>query len=158
MGHHPESLEHIQGKFQIAYELNQQFKTEGLQTGKDVFIELEYPLPDIGEHGRQADVMVLFENGHKLAYECQLASITTDQLAKRSGDYQAAGIDVYWYLGGKADSQTNRDWLSRNLGGYGLIDFEYETATFEGIATPKKLQAASAVSRKRRDLVTAHSS
>lgn len=80
------------------------------ESGFRVPVELEYHLPEVG---RIADLIQLFPNGWRVVHEVQLASITIETLQQRSDDYLAAGCDVIWYLGGKAHTPANIEWVRR---------------------------------------------
>jgi competence protein CoiA len=120
--HHPESIEHLKGKAYLAQRLSQELKQHG---SIDVF--LEYVIPEAGEHGRIADVAAVFPTGYVLVYECQLASITTDQLQKRTDDYASAGADVVWWFGKAANNYTNKEWSLANFGVYLELGFNFTT-------------------------------
>lgn len=92
------------GKVVLAKYLEKQTRKYGAQ------IVIEYPIPQIGEHGRIADVAALYPNGYVLIYECQLASITTNELERRTNDYEEAGFDVEWWFGKAADIPANNNW------------------------------------------------
>lgn len=119
---HPESPEHEEGKLRLAKFLKQQI-SEGPSQG--VKVEVEYPLPKCGEHGRVADVALVYDNGNLLIAECQLARITTHELEQRTQDYHSVGADVLWFLGGNADTPENRAWLRSVFGAVGRIEFKY---------------------------------
>lgn len=113
---HPESPEHLRAKAFLRDNLAAEF--EEYSSAK---FELEVAVPmDWRARGRIADVMVTFPNGWGVAHEVQLASITVEQLQERTNDYNRAGIDVVWWLGNRADTDTNRDWCVRNQG-YALV-------------------------------------
>jgi len=112
---HPESPEHLLGKFYISRYLAQLPEFAGAR------VDLEVP---IHARKRVADIMVTFPKGHRLAVEIQLASITTEQLEARTGDYQYEGIDVLWVLGKAAAlSVHNQAWCRTVLGGYLSVVF-----------------------------------
>lgn len=94
--HHPESPEHEEAKLKVAKFLKQQIKDESEEI---VDVEVEYHLPRCGEHGRIADVALVYSNGNLLIAECQLSRITTNELEQRTRDYHAIGADVLWFLG-----------------------------------------------------------
>jgi competence CoiA-like predicted nuclease len=119
---HPESPEHEQGKLELAKFLRQQIEGDLNQCAK---IEVEYRLPECGEHGRVADVALVYDNGNLLICECQLARITTNELEQRTCDYYAIGADVLWFLGGEADTPDNRTWLRSMFGSVGRLDVTY---------------------------------
>ena len=83
---------------------------------------LEYEVP-IKEVRRIVDVLARFPQGYMAAHEVQLASISREDLQKRTDDYAAAGIDVWWWLGKDADTESNREWCLQQLGGIYLLDF-----------------------------------
>ncbi len=120
---HPESPEHEQGKLQLARYLNEQIKGDDQPTAK---VEVEYHLPQCGEHGRVADVALVYENGNLLIAECQLSRITPDELEQRTRDYHSIGADVLWFLGGNADTTENGAWLRAVFGAVGRIEFTYD--------------------------------
>ena len=65
---------------------------------------------------RIADVAVLFPNGWRVAHECQLAAITTQELTQRTEDYLHAGVDVIWWLGKSAATPANIAWCLEQRG------------------------------------------
>jgi competence CoiA-like predicted nuclease len=126
---HPESPEHLLGKEQVSTWLRQQ------PDFADATVELEVPI-----HARKriADILVTFRQGHKIAVEIQLASITTEALKDRTEDYLNDGTDVIWVFGRDAlRSPANLDWCTRTLGGYLQLIFVDKSApaTVE-LATP----------------------
>lgn len=106
--YHPQSPEHLLGKELVANALKSHFSDY-----VNAEIEFEVRVPEVR---RVADVMATFPNGWRQAHEVQLASITIGDLEKRTGDYYRAGIDVIWYLGNNANSQTNRTWCLDQFG------------------------------------------
>jgi competence CoiA-like predicted nuclease len=125
MERHPESPEHEQGKYELARFLNQQIKDDINQYAK---IEVEYPLTECGEHGRIADVALVYDNGNLLICECQLSKITSNELEKRTLDYYTIGADVLWFLGKEADTEENQKWLRTMFGSVGRLDFVYTSS------------------------------
>lgn len=120
---HSESPEHEQGKYELAKYLKQEIKDDPHQVAR---IEIEYPLPHCGKNGRIADAALVYDNGNLLICECQLAKITPDELERRTRDYHAIGADVIWFLGGKAYTEENRDWLQATFGAVGVLAFDYK--------------------------------
>lgn len=120
---HAESAEHEEGKMRLAKYLQEQIKDDPEKAAK---IEVEYYLPNCGEHGRIADVALVYSNGNLLIAECQLSRITTKELEQRTRDYYAIGADVLWFLGGQADTSENRSWLRSMFGAVGRIAFHYD--------------------------------
>ena len=116
---HPESAAHLEAKRMLSTWLREQYAK---QRGAKVELELRVP-----EAGRVADIMVTLASGWRIAHEIQLASITTGQLEGRSMSYAREGIDTYWWLGGSADTETNRVWCVETLGVCGVIDLEFAT-------------------------------
>jgi competence protein CoiA len=111
LGHHPESREHLRGKAYLA-----QLLKLALSGYSSAPVFLEYPLPEAGQHGRIADVAAVFPSGYILAYECQLASISVEEIQQRTIDYANAGVDVVWWLGGRANTPIIRDWCIQEFG------------------------------------------
>jgi competence CoiA-like predicted nuclease len=120
--HHPESPEHEHGKWKLVEFLEQEIKDSPSKST----IQIEYPLPQCGSNGRIADVALVYDNGNLLICECQLSKITTDELERRTLDYQKIGADVLWFLGGEADTPNNRTWLRSMFGSVGRLNFIYE--------------------------------
>jgi competence protein CoiA len=102
--------------------LKQQIEGDSSQCAR---VEVEYSLVKCGEHGRVADVALVYDNGNLLICECQLAKITSNELEKRTLDYYSIGADVLWFLGKEADTPENRNWLRKMFGSVGRIDFTY---------------------------------
>ena len=111
---HPESAEHLAGKLFLCQQLPL------LNDYKDAQIELEVPIPSIR---RIADILVTLSNGWRIAHEVQLASITVEELAERTNDYNKEGIDVVWWLGRTACSDANTNWCYRVFGFALYIEF-----------------------------------
>src|SRR5690348_844865 len=112
----PESIDHLLGKQYIAEHVR-------LELAGYAVAEVEYEMP-LPEAGRVADVLVTFPDGWRVAHECQLASITTGELQERTEAYARAGIDVYWWLGGRAATEENRTWCVRAVGLAYTLRFE----------------------------------
>lgn len=121
MERHPESFEHLAGKFFLYNTLKNQ-----LRPYSNVEIKVEYPIKEAGENGRVADVAAIFKTGYILVYECQLSSISPEQLDKRTKDYANAGADVVWFVGKSADTYENREYLTSQFGYYQTIAFSCE--------------------------------
>ena len=98
-GSHPESPEHREAKMYLKTQLPARFEDY-----KEVRLEYEVPIKEVK---RIVDLLAIFPNGHKVAHEIQLASITNEQLEARTKDYERAGIDVIWWLGKSANSTAN---------------------------------------------------
>ena len=125
MEHHPESVEHYLSKIEVIKSLRQEIELDTRLTGYKV--EAEFPLPNIGKHGRIADVAVLSPyNQPVYICECQLSSITEEQLQQRTEDYESAGIDCIWILGKSANSDKNRKWLYSKFGVAYSLSFSEE--------------------------------
>jgi competence CoiA-like predicted nuclease len=105
---HPESEEHLEGKRYLKEHLAKIFH-------EYTAARLEYEVP-IREIRRVADLLVVFPNGWRIAHEVQLAAITPQELEERTDDYAQAGIDVYWWLGGRADTAANHNWCFERFG------------------------------------------
>jgi hypothetical protein len=74
---------------------------------------------------RIIDVAFVFPSGLILAQEVQLAAITPRDLEDRSEDYRSAGIDVTWWLGKKAATESNFEWHKQHLGYYPpILEFD----------------------------------
>lgn len=113
---HPESIQHNFGKQLIAEHVKKYW-----DEFSKVKIIYEYPLPEIN---RIADVAMIFPSGWVVVHEIQLSSITSENLQKRTNDYQSIGIDTFWWLGKSADSPANRKWCIEKFGYSLCIDYE----------------------------------
>lgn len=105
---HPESVEHIEAKILVANLLRKEFSEYTIAS-----IDYEVRVPEVM---RIADIMITFPMGWRVAHEIQLSSITIEDLQKRTSDYARSGIDVVWWLGKSADTETNRNWCLENFG------------------------------------------
>jgi competence CoiA-like predicted nuclease len=112
---HPESIQHNIGKQLIAEHIKQYW-----QEYASTNIKFEMPLKEIK---RIADIAMIFPSGWIVVHEIQLATITTEQLQKRTNDYQSIGIDTFWWLGKGADSTANRNWCIQKFGYSLCIDY-----------------------------------
>ena len=115
---HPESPEHLAAKAALR-DLLVSFGEE--YTGAIVKLEVAIP-----EANRVADVLVTFPMGWRIAHEVQLASCTTEELSRRTHDYLQAGVDVIWWLGGRAKTPANVEWCQGHSEGVYVIEFEEE--------------------------------
>jgi competence protein CoiA len=104
----PESPEHREAKKYLAEHLVEEFPMYAGAT-----IEYEVPIKEVR---RIADLLVTWPGGHRQAHEVQLSAITTGTLKKRTEDYEQAGIDVVWWLGKSAKTQTNINWSYETFG------------------------------------------
>jgi competence protein CoiA len=84
----PETEEHIKGKILIRKWLQQLFP--------DIQVEFEYK---IIETNQRADVMAIFPNGKKVAFEMQCSKIQGSVWKERHELYKKAGIKDFWILG-----------------------------------------------------------
>lgn len=114
--YHPPSVLHERSKILIGEHMKQRYAPWA-----KVEVDYEVPIPSMK---RIADVVLMFGNGILQAHEIQLASITTEQLRLRTIDYYKEGIDVQWWLGEKADTPANRQWLFANYGRAAIINPE----------------------------------
>lgn len=112
---HPESIQHNYGKQLVAEHVKQYWEEFSL-----VDIKYEFALPEIK---RIADVAMIFPSGWIVVHEIQLASITIENLQKRTDDYQSIGIDTFWWLGKSADSTANRKWCIEKFGYSLCLDY-----------------------------------
>lgn len=96
----PETEEHRHGKLLIYDWLSIEYPT--------AMIELEYKVKDTGQ---RADVMALFPNGDRWAFEIQCSPITGEAWKERNALYEQAGIKNYWILGKSVHKYgfTNRE-------------------------------------------------
>ena len=120
---HPESKEHLEGK-RYLYDMLCKIYKPYFDTS---LIELEKKVP---EAGRVADIMVTFPMGWRVAYELQISPITTKSLEERTNSYGKNGIDTIWIFGGKADTETNRDWSITRFGFYYVLQIYKEVPPY----------------------------
>lgn len=118
---HPESPEHLEAKAELATLLKTKYAEYSIAD-----LQLEVPLPEVR---RIADVLITFPMGWRVAHEIQLSPITVEKLKQRSDDYRRAGVDVVWWLGRHANTETNRLYCQQNFGDCYLVDFETEVQT-----------------------------
>lgn len=118
---HPESAAHRHGKRVVAEWLRKDCEANGFAS---VRIEFEVA---IKEAGRVADVLVTFPSGSREAHEIQIASITPQDLQRRTDAYRNEGIDVVWWLGegSSADNRANRQWVLDQCGECVLLSFHH---------------------------------
>lgn len=109
-----ETPEHIAAKRMLAAWLRSEMQ--------GCSVELEYPIAN-----RRGDLAQMFPNGWIVVHEIQLASITTEELQKRTDDYMNAGCDVIWYFGNKTYTPANRAWSERFQGMTILLEFKGST-------------------------------
>ena len=105
---HPESYEHLFFKRHLASNIGGEF-----QEYLGVKPQLEYPIHEVK---RIADIVFEFPSGWLVAHEIQLSYITIEELEDRTNDYRNAGVDIIWWLGNRADTETNRKWMFGKFG------------------------------------------
>lgn len=94
----PESAYHMRGKEQLySWLISQGFH-----------VEIEHYLPEI----RQRPDLFIERNGRQIAIEYQCASLSTEQLLKRTRSYWKAGIQIIWILGGNQMKRHSAYWIS----------------------------------------------
>lgn len=120
MAHHPESPEHLAAKRWI-----REYIPELYQYTIAVS-DCEVRMPEIN---RIADVCFTLANGDRMVHEAQLATISTDELEARTNDYQSLGYSVIWHFGKAADTNTNKQWALRRLGGCEVLAFNEQIVT-----------------------------
>lgn len=107
-----EGMEHIAAKIAVADKLS------SMTVYRDARVVKEYWIPSVS---RRADICAISSDGFEV-HEIQLAKITVDGLESRTNDYIAAGArEIIWWFGGDADTEQNRQWAIRKLGGYGEL-------------------------------------
>ncbi|GGB99014.1 competence protein CoiA family protein [Cellulomonas carbonis] len=90
-GHHsPESVAHHTAKHLIARWLRQ------LYPGAQIFPDTQEV-----ETGQRPDVLLVLENGTRVAYEVQFASLTAAEWQSRRDRYATQGIKNVWLFGGR---------------------------------------------------------
>ena len=107
---HAESIEHLQLKNLIP-EAVKHIPAKWIFSGNSVTWEFEVIIPEIN---RVADVISTFPGGWKIVHEAQLSAITVEQFRDRTLDYERMGMDVLWWIGGSADTQVAREWLTKS--------------------------------------------
>jgi competence CoiA-like predicted nuclease len=115
LAHHPESPEHHAAKRWIRDTI------PGIYNYPVDIADLEVRMPEIN---RIADVCFTLKSGERVVHEAQLAAISVDDLEARTNDYQSLGYAVVWHFGKAADTQTNKQWAWKRLGGCEVITFE----------------------------------
>lgn len=116
--YHVESPEHLAAKYYIGQTAPQEFRYG------DAVCEYEVRMPAIN---RIADVCFTLPNGSRIVHEAQLSPINPDQLEERTNDYQSLGYGIIWHFGKHANTENNKRWAFRRLGGCAVIDFEEST-------------------------------
>ena len=98
----PETEEHARGKINIYKWLKKRYP--------EAKVEFEYR---IIETNQRADVIVIFPDGEKWAFEMQCSPISGDKWVKRSKLYKQAGVKDFWFIGeslrsyGKTDGEED---------------------------------------------------
>lgn len=113
---HPYEPIHEQSVLALALYLDDKYlKANNL---KDYSIEVEYRMPQIGKHGRIADLVIL--NPEKKVvevHEVQYSPISVELLKARLDNYASFGIDCIWHFGGKcAQNPEYKEWSLDRLG------------------------------------------
>ncbi|WP_404459774.1 competence protein CoiA [Sutcliffiella horikoshii] len=100
----PETEEHLKGKMQIRNWLVKRYP--------EVYVEFEYK---IKETNQRADVIAIFPDGKRVAFEMQCSKIQGSVWKERHALYKKAGIQDFWILGnsvhkyGKTEGKEDRD-------------------------------------------------
>lgn len=120
LNYHPQSPDHFSAKEWIRSEVP-------LSHGYDcVSADCEVRMPEIN---RIADVCFTLKNGDRIVHEAQLAAIGIDELEARTDDYQSLGHGIIWHFGKQANTETNKQWAFRRLGGCEVLTFEERVVT-----------------------------
>jgi competence CoiA-like predicted nuclease len=121
LNYHPQSPEHFAAKEWIRSEVP-------IIHGYDcASADCEVRMPEIN---RIADVCFTLKNGDRIVHEAQLASIGVDELEERTNDYQSLGYGIVWHFGKRADTESNKLWALRRLGGCEILTFDERTVAF----------------------------
>lgn len=120
LAHHPESPEHLAAKKWIKEHIPELYQ----YTLTDSDCEVRMP-----EIRRIADVCFTLINGDRMVHEAQLAAIGVDELEARTNDYQSLGYSIIWHFGKAADTDTNKRWALRRLGGCEVLAFDEQIIT-----------------------------
>lgn len=112
--YHTESPEHLAAKYYIG-------RTAAKEFGyKDATCVYELRMPEIK---RIADVCFILPNGSHMVHEAQLSATSPDELEERTNDYQSLGYGIIWHFGKAANTEVNKRWAFRRLGGCAGMDF-----------------------------------
>jgi competence CoiA-like predicted nuclease len=118
-----ESIYHIAGKQKIYdWALNEYYNYPKLK----IIPEYRVPIEAKGNKYRIVDVALIFPCGSIIAIECQLSPISLVDLKERFYDYQSEGIDSIWFLGNKASTSANVDFIANTNGEYYFVGFDTE--------------------------------
>lgn len=117
-GHHPESAEHHAAKRYILESIPEVYRYPV------AVADCEVRMPEIN---RIADVCFVLKSGERIVHEAQLAAISIDDLEARTNDYQSIGCAVIWHFGKAANTDSNKSWAFRRLGGCEVLSFEEQT-------------------------------
>lgn len=121
LAHHPQSPEHFAAK---------QWIMEHMPEKMAYVIEradCEVRMPEIN---RIADVCFWIDGGDRVVHEAQLAAISVDELEARTNDYQSIGYGIVWHFGKSADTDTNKRWAFRRLGGCEVLTLDEQIVGF----------------------------
>ena len=137
----PETPEHIAGKYYVAERILPMLEEYGHFSP-----QYEVPIPEVM---RVADLINEFPMGWRIAHEIQLSSITVDDLEARTADYLRAGIDVLWWFGKSADTETNRNWAIRRDGFSFSLRFSEEDNVTSGLWREEIVEDPYGVTHRR---------
>lgn len=94
----PETEEHAMGKINIYKWLKKKYP--------EAKVELEYR---ILETNQRADVIAIFPDGEKWAFEMQCSPISGEKWQKRNNLYKQAGVKDFWFMGKSLRSYGKTD-------------------------------------------------
>jgi len=126
---HPETAQHLQAKEYLADELRADLNELG-DSQEQVKVELEVRLKEVR---RQADILITYPFGSRIAHEIQLFPTNPKELEARTDDYLRAGIDTVWWFGERNNTAENNNWSKERFGciyyiGFGEIEVDGKAA------------------------------
>jgi hypothetical protein len=111
-----ESIEHKNGKEYILSLVRNDWSEQIIESRMEKRIQITKK----GKY-RIADVYIETAS-EKIAFECQLSPISTQELTNRINDYLSEKIYSYWFLGNKARTKDNIELLESRGIFYGGVD------------------------------------
>lgn len=126
--HNGESYEHRMTKLWVGEWLTKKMT----RVTKDFRIDYEVPIESMK---RIADVMMWLPDGQVEVHEIQFSPISLESLEARTQDYENEGIYVRWWLGGKADTDSNKSWIKTHFGEVGTISLGKQRSTTVKLAS-----------------------
>lgn len=124
---------HQEALIALSSYLTQQLQKSNDPETKEYIVVTEFPFKKIG---RRADIAILDKNYKPIeVHEIQLSNLSSNEIEKRTIDYENSGVLCFWHFGLSAEEDTKlTQWFMYKYG-YLSCPFEFENKIVIGLPT-----------------------